>query len=443
MENINVVLLAGGDSSRLWPLGDKNLITFVGKPLIYHTVAKLSRWGFKKFIIITNKDNRHTIEKWMSVFSSIDVTFVDQINRKGMAGAVLSVKDIVAGKPILVVGPSDVYEDILFLKFQKMAKKEYQADGIISGITMETYFPGGYLEILKDEVKGLREKPSPKKLPSNIVTFVFDYFKDSTLLIQKIEKIKEDNDDVYEQAIDGMVKDGLRLKFLHYNGFWGYLKYPWHVLNLSAYFLNQLENKTSNNVQISESAVITGKVYLDSNVRILENAKIIGPSYIGKGTVIGNNVLVRESEIGESCVVGNGTEIARSHIGNNCWFHTNYVGDSVISDNVSMGSGTVLANFRLDEGIINSKIRNEKIQTDKVKLGAVIGDNVRIGVNSSIMPGVKVGKYSLIGAGVVLNKDLEDKKYCLLSKQEYVIRDNLQKTFSSTRKRERNSLKFL
>ncbi len=37
-----------------------------------------------------------------------------------------------------------------------------------------------------------------------------------------------------------------------------------------------------------------------------------------------------------------------------------------------------------------------------------IGDYCRTGVNAIIMPGVKIGPYSVIGAGVLLNKDIRD-----------------------------------
>ena len=77
-----------------------------------------------------------------------------------------------------------------------------------------------------------------------------------------------------------------------------------------------------------------------------------------------------------------------------------------------MGSGTVCANLRLDESAITSKVKEEVIQTGRTKLGAMIGDTVRIGVNASIMPGVKIGKGSFVGAGVVLGEDLNDGMYC-------------------------------
>ncbi len=422
MKDIYVVLLSAGDSTRLWPLKDKHLIKFLDKPLIYHTIFQLKKFGLKHIIIVGNKNNIVNFEQLKDQFSDLDMHFVLQEDKNGMAGAVMAAKNLISGKKILVVGPSDVFEDFLIQKFQSLVNNN--PDGIISGITVSDYIPAGYLKINGNHISGITEKPAPDKLPSNIVTFVFDYFKNSNVLLQAITDIGMKKEDCFEKSIDLMIKNGIILNFLHYNGYWGYLKYPWHLLSIMSYYLNKLQAKSHSNVEISESSVITGNVYMDDGVRVLENAKIIGPCYIGKGTIIGNNSLVRESMISNGCVVGYGTEIARSYIGSNCWFHSNYIGDSIISENVSMGAGTVLANFRLDEGTIKSSISGQFTDTGKLKLGAIIGENVRVGVNASVMPGVKIGRECMIGAAVLLDKDLPDSKFCKVSEDNYSIENN-------------------
>jgi bifunctional UDP-N-acetylglucosamine pyrophosphorylase/glucosamine-1-phosphate N-acetyltransferase len=83
----------------------------------------------------------------------------------------------------------------------------------------------------------------------------------------------------------------------------------------------------------------------------------------------------------------------------------------VLEGNVSMGSGSVLANLRLDEGEITSTIATEKVTTGKTKLGAMIGEHVRIGVNTSTMPGVKIGSGSMIGAGLTIAQDIPNQSF--------------------------------
>jgi len=67
---------------------------------------------------------------------------------------------------------------------------------------------------------------------------------------------------------------------------------------------------------------------------VLENAVIRGPVYIGANSIIGNNALVRDhSHIGSNSVIGYSTEVKHSYIGDNCWFHSNYIGDSIVDNN--------------------------------------------------------------------------------------------------------------
>lgn len=442
MKDIVVLLLAAGRSLRLWPLEDKHFVKFFDKPLVYYSIAQLRRFGFINIIVVVNAENKPLFERLGSEFKDISFTFVQQGSIKGMAGAVISAAKYIFGKKLLVVGPSDVYEDILLSNFRQLVRTS--PDGILTGTIKDEYFPGGYLTVDKGVVTKIVEKPPPCLLPSNIVNFVFDYFKKSDMFIDFIKKIeaKTKTDDVYEKAIMSLIQGGWTFKYLSYKGYWGYLKYPWHILSLSSYFLGKLSGKKIKNASISKSSMIDNDVLIEDGVKIMENVKIVGPTYIGKGTIIGQNCLIREAMIGANCLIGYSCEITRSLIGSNCWFHNNYIGDSVIVDNVGMGAGAVIANFRLDEKPISSVVSKERIDTGKLKLGAVVGRNVRIGVNSSVMPGVKIGKNSFLGAGVVLDKDLPDNKFCSLKGRGYTICDNKAFTSPETRSKIVRKLKF-
>jgi bifunctional UDP-N-acetylglucosamine pyrophosphorylase/glucosamine-1-phosphate N-acetyltransferase len=134
-------------------------------------------------------------------------------------------------------------------------------------------------------------------------------------------------------------------------------------------------------------------------------------------------------------VIGFSTEIKNSLIGDNCWFHTNYIGDSIISDNCSFGAGSVTANFRFDEKAIKVKINAREIDTGRDKFGVIMADNCKVGVNSSLMPGIKIGPHSIVGPGVCLFEDLEPDKIILIDKKGCVIKEN-KVTISPEKKQE-------
>jgi bifunctional UDP-N-acetylglucosamine pyrophosphorylase/glucosamine-1-phosphate N-acetyltransferase len=101
-----------------------------------------------------------------------------------------------------------------------------------------------------------------------------------------------------------------------------------------------------------------------------------------------------------------------------------YVGDSIISNNCSFGAGTITANFRFDEEPINVYIRGKKSSSGLDKLGVIMGDNCKTGINSCMMPGVRIGPNSVIGPGVTLHEDLEPNKMILLKENDYLMKEN-------------------
>ncbi|MBI4035130.1 MAG: hypothetical protein HY381_01920 [Candidatus Chisholmbacteria bacterium] len=76
----------------------------------------------------------------------------------------------------------------------------------------------------------------------------------------------------------------------------------------------------------------------------------------------------------------------------------------MLESDISFGAGALTANFRLDQQPIKD--------TGRTKLGAIIGSGSRIGVNASLMPGVKIGAQSFVGPGAVLSQDLADHQAC-------------------------------
>jgi len=406
-----VIILAAGKAERFWPLSDKALFPFLGKSLIEHQIERTRKAGFREVIVVCNRDN-------LPIIKNFKIKTVLQ-KGEGQAAAILSAKNFIQG-PLLIVNANDLFDPSLFKKVLLVGKGK-ETEVCLVGYQTTNYFPGGYLVVnKKNEVKKIVEKPSQGKEPSDLVRIVVDFFRQGEKLVNYLQQ-----EILYEKALAEMIKNGEVVKAVSYQKEWGFLKYPWDTLGMMDFFLRTFKKKKiGRNVKISKTAVILGLVMIEDGVKIFENAKIVGPAYIGQGTIIGNNTLIRESMIGRNCVVGFSTEITRSYLGDDCWLHSNYLGDSVLDKNVSLGAGAVLANLRLDEGNIYSCVKGEKIHTRRTKLGVIVGQNVRIGVNTSMMPGIKIGENSFIGAGVVLDKDLGEGKFCGFKKKSLTIRRN-------------------
>jgi UDP-N-acetylglucosamine diphosphorylase / glucose-1-phosphate thymidylyltransferase / UDP-N-acetylgalactosamine diphosphorylase / glucosamine-1-phosphate N-acetyltransferase / galactosamine-1-phosphate N-acetyltransferase len=433
--SIKAVFLCGGRGKRMFPIAeDKFLLDFLGKPLLQHQIETARAAGLSRFVIIANPDNRARIEQITAGVAGAEFDFALQNESSGIANALKSAEPFLQG-PILVINPNDVFSAAAYTAILAEAEKA-SASAYVLGYRVHEYFPGGYLQVNgENELLHIVEKPNPGQEPGDLVNILIHCHSSPDDLLRHIGTVQTTRDDVYECALDGMVKAGHKIKVVPYDGFWAPIKYPWHIFRVMRHFLDDALPSIAPSARISDKATIQGKVVLCDNVRVLENAVIRGPAYVGANSVIGNNVLVRDySHIGANSVVGYCTEVKHSYIGDNCWFHSNYVGDSIIDDDCSLGAGTVLANYRLDEANIHMAVGDNLVDTGYDKLGAILGRGCRIGVNSSVMPGVRVGPGSFVGPQICLRQDLAADKLAL-PVSRYRVRDS-KIMLDETRRRE-------
>lgn len=426
--DVTLVVLAAGVGKRFRPFTkDKSLFPFFGSPLIDFVLPKTLPPEVVHCVVVANAGNKAALT---AMRFPVPHTVVVQEEATGMAGAVMAAKPHIAGKAILIVIADDMAEPALMSMVMRAVRPD--VFGVLTVWKPERYFPGGYVVFRDNRPVGIKEKPEAGNTPSEFVYFGGQYIAHADRLIDAIQSSKKSGDDIYEAALTKLMS-AERFAAVTYNGGFVSLKYPWHVLDMTNYLLqHNLKPGKGKNVDIRNNVSFEGVVYLGNNVKIFENTKIVGPVYIGDNSIIGNNNIIRESIIGDNCVTGFNTDITRSYIGNNCWFHSNYIGDSVLEENISLGSGSVLANLRLDEGEITSVISETKMGTGKTKLGAMIGEGVRIGVNVSVMPGVKIGAQSMIGAGLILDRDIPEASFCV-GKSDIAIKKNNAQTASGNR----------
>ncbi len=406
----NILLLAGGDSTRFWPLENKNFFSFLGKPLILFQIEELLKYG-ELVTVVANKSNATTIKRLIdNVNIKLVQILVQKENYPGMAGAVYSAKNHIKGE-ILIVNGSDLIDYSVIAKLNLLIDKENKL--ILMGKKINEYFPGGYFKFdANKKVIEIMEKPDKDERPSSITKLVFDYFADINILLNYFSQIKTKNDDLYELAINKLLSNGLKQSYFLYDSYWYVLKFPWQVLLMMKNFLLTIkEKKISATAIVSKKAIIVGPVIIRDNVKVGDFCKIVGPTFIGDNSVIGDYSIIRESQIGQDCLIGSYTEVARSYIGNNVFLHRNYIGDSVLDNNVMFGAQAVTGNLRFNGEKISSLVNEEKVDTNMNKLGTIVGNLSKVGVNATILPGVKIGKETWIGPGEVVRYDVDDKTY--------------------------------
>lgn len=193
--------------------------------------------------------------------------------------------------------------------------------------------------------------------------------------------------------------------YMHSTIFEG-LQYPWEALNKIGEYLKPIAgNVKEMELPLGVYVVQPETVYISEGCVIEPGAYIQGPCYLGKGTVVRNGAYIRGNVItGERCVVGHTTELKNVILLDNVHAaHFNYVGDSILGNNVNLGAGAKIANLRLDNKEVSIIVNSEKIKTGLRKMGAIIGDNAQIGCNAVTNPGTLIGPltrwYPCVNAG--------------------------------------------
>lgn len=157
----------------------------------------------------------------------------------------------------------------------------------------------------------------------------------------------------------------------------------------SVYFA--YDTKISSDVIIHPQVVFGSQVVIEKNVEIRSFCHIEGAE-IGSGSVVGPFARLRpQTKIGENVRIGNFVEIKKSLIKKGAKInHLSYVGDSEIGQEANIGAGVITCNY---DGY-------KKFKT-------IIGDEVFVGSNSSLIAPVKVGSGAVIGAGSVVTQDVK------------------------------------
>ena len=134
-----------------------------------------------------------------------------------------------------------------------------------------------------------------------------------------------------------------------------------------------------------ESAFIDEGVDIGEGTRIWHFSHILKGCTIGRNCVIGQNVAIGpDVTIGDTCKVQNNVSLYRGVL---------------LEDEVFCGPSCVFTNVYTPRAFVERK--KEFMQT-VVKRGATIG------ANATIVCGVNIGKYSMIGAGAVVKTDVPD-----------------------------------
>ena len=382
------VILAAGEGQRLRPFTaqkPKALISIANKPMLQYTIEALAINGIRHIIMIVGY-KKEQIQDYFGFGSDlgVDIEYIIQRQQLGTGHALKQAKGHLDNEFLVTAGDNIIDANTIASFIQRAPN----ALLVKESNDVTNY---GMVVLDKDKVKEIVEKTA------NPVTNLIS--TGTYLFTKEIFHFVED-EPVLTSALKNMITGGYKITAYKTDGIWLDIVYPWDILRLNETALRTILPSLSRIIE--RGVTIKGPVSIGHNTIIRANSYITGPVMVGEHCDIGPSVYIAPStSIGNNVIISPFTEIRNSVIGNN----------------VEVGSGSVIEDSIIDKGcIIKGRFtaRSEKTsirvasENHFVKLGAMLGESCTISDGVTIYPGISVGTKAQIKEMKIIRDNIPD-----------------------------------
>ena len=397
----NALILAAGKGTRMWPLTENNpkpLLPIGGLPIIERQIYELKKIGVENIHILIGYQMKDISDKLKNGNEyGVHINYITQEEQKGTGHAVIQAKGIIEDRFYCINGD-------MIINAENLRNLNQDNDHLAMMVTeVEDCSNFGVVESQNNYLVSIIEKGVKGKGTVNAGSYIFD-----KRIFKAIDGIGKSIRGEYELT-DALQSIAEEIRIVNHIGFWKDIGSPWDLITANEIYMENIIEL--NQGTIENNVTIKGNLYLGENSIIKAGTYIEGPVWIGENCIIGPNAYLRKGTVlCGSNKVGASSEVKNSILMEGAKApHHNYVGDSIIGKNSNLGSGTKIANLRLDKKTINIIHKGKKIDSGRRKLGAIIGDNVNTGINTSINAGTILGSYVKIGPNASVSGTYESQ----------------------------------
>ncbi|MBP2133863.1 bifunctional UDP-N-acetylglucosamine pyrophosphorylase/glucosamine-1-phosphate N-acetyltransferase [Methanomicrobium sp. W14] len=374
------VILAAGEGKRMRPLTTsrpKVMLPVANRPMLEHLVLAVRDAGVSDFVFVVGYHEQEIRNHFKDgSFLGVNIRYTTQRRQMGTADALLAAQGLVTGRFLLLNGDMILKTDDIKI----FCKNPAPCVG-----TFESSHPEDFGVVISEgtTVSGIYEKS--KNPPGNIINAGIYLFDLEIFDILKNISISERGEYELTDALSEYISSQ-RLTSCIISS-WCDIGEPWNLVDANESLMKSIRDDISGiiengvcisgNLVLGKGSVIKSGTYIEGNCIIGENCDIGPHAYIRGCTSVGDNCHIGHSVEVKNSVIFRGTKIP----------HFNYVGDSVIGSGCNFGAGTKIANLRHDR----KNVRVAGTDTKRRKFGAVVGDNVQLGINCSVNTGTVIG----------------------------------------------------
>lgn len=448
------IILAAGEGVRAWPytgIRQKVTVPVLNTPVVRRLALDLAALGVQNFVVVIGYRGE-SVRACLHDFQN--VRFVEQRERKGPVDAALAGLADVTDDAVIVayadiVTSRETLRDVIEIFSARRASALLLTadcpEGLTASCTSVDVAPDGV-------VRGIWPRGGAKHPRfGGVVVANTEMLRSSLLRHPGIRTnvhvgSMPPAEGELADCLEFMRKDGIEIHSVHARDFFVDVDKPWHILEANAKageYLFRTMDKTviSQGASIDDGADIAdgarlwlgpnariGKgCHIDGSVWLEEGASIIDGAIVGRNAFIGAGAACRDygkvfdgSVLGPNCVVGHGAEFSGVAFDTCYLYHYGFV-NGILGSHVDIGAATVCGTWRFDDGIREQIIQGRKEKPECFGDATFIGDYSRTGVNAILMPGVKVGYYTCVGAGAIVYDDVPERTL-LLPKQEHTLK---------------------
>ena len=393
------LILAAGKGTRMWPLTDntpKPLLPLGGIPIIKRQIDELKKVGVENVYVLIGYQMKEISDFLGSGKEhGVKIEYIVQAEQKGTGHAILQAEGKINGKFYCINGDTTIDRKNL----EQMRGNTNNACMMVTKVNDASRF--GVVNSKNGKLISIIEKGMSGEAMINAGQYVF-----SEKIFGSIKKVEKSERSEYE-ITDALQAISENVGVIEYEGFWKDIGSPWDLITANESIISDIDEEVKG--QIEDDVTVNGKVYVGKNSVIKSGSYIEGNVWIGDDCVVGPNAYLRngtvlcgENKVGASSEIKNSIMMYKAKAP-----HHNYVGDSIVGRNSNLGSGTKIANLRLDKKNIEVIHQGKKIDSGRRKFGAIIGDNVNTGINASINTGTILGNNVSIGPNTLVSGTYE------------------------------------
>ena len=446
------VILAAGKGTKIWPHGvtkNKAVLPIANKPVIRWTVETLKESGIENILVVVD----YRQEQIAHAIGDVEnVEFVRQQGGKGTVPALLSALEKVEDPNILVVY-GDVMiaaEDVTAL-VENFRRTSPLAAALVHPLGSER--PQDWLcaQVKDESLQWVLGHPRDDVTHRFCGVFALhrrfsQYLQRNPGIMQAVQVAMMSPDEAHlEDSLQLALDGGEKILAVEASRAFVDIDKPWHILEANEVWLRYQSSKlTEDSIgrgsKISDGADIRGHlvvgedceigpgVYIEGDLWLGDHSKIIQGAVVEPRVAIGRRTVIRrycqieaETSIGDDGFVGHGAEVS-GVVMRRAWAY--HYGEfwGVLGENSDLGAATVCGNLRFDDGDTAHRVKGRREIPRARANAAYLGDFVRTGVNTILMPGVKVGPYSVLGAGAIIQGDVPERTMILV-KQEHIQKE--------------------